>query len=732
TDKGYAVGVYPHHAKVLDQAGPNDLEDFLASRSRVFEHDPDAQMGGWFDKDSGKTYLDVTKVKPTEQEALDLARQFNQKAIYDIGGGREIPNPHYSPTEDTQGQMTEGMRHWIGASPLIDSKGNPVKAYHGTSATPFKAFRDDDYGGHFFAEKPEVTNTYISMSPEVYRQSDHDIPPAHMIPAYLQSQKHAFIQGHGAEWRNIHKRGVPADIAKYATFSPYGETSTDVLVNAARKAGYTGVTFRDIVDTSQALHGDPTDNIHVVFKPNQIKSAIGNSGAYSLDDPDITKKAGGQVFAKGGAVKQIAKLIAKYGDAAVLHDTAVPEDAVETFLKSRYGKVTPPPESLAGVTVGAPVHPADLSQYDAGFNQRRQKKWTYNQPTVDNPQRVDFPGIYNDPRQVVSDAATKVWPEDPLLHRLFKVHRQDLIDQAMSRQGNEIGRFDGMSANPLGAKAAAGVMNPKNEQRLIDVMSLAAQDPKLKSMLGWYVMDPLYQRFRYMYGDDLAPQMYKDFNHASGFFSPSDSVDSEISRGTVAHHLYRSGAMNGILNDLNVGDSGSINYAADQVRRLMNQYGVRGHAYTTTAHAPALLKYLKTGNIMSEEPKVQAYIHASGVPETGFQTDFPVGDAHFARGIGLADTRGPSLKTDASLTGSEAQTIAPWFRDRVARQAGMEAVPGQALIWGAFSPYTGVESTIGAPKLEILATQIGKVADRIGVSPETARDMVITGQTGAF
>lgn len=78
------------------------------------------------------------------------------------------------------------------------------------------------------------------------------------------------------------------------------------------------------------------------------------------------------------------------------------------------------------------------------------------------------------------------------------------------------------------------------------------------------------------------------------------------------------------------------------------------------------------------------------------------------------------------------QTLHPWWRDRVAAQAGLESVPAQALTWGAYSPYTGVESAIGAPKLEILSTQIGKVAQRLGVSPETARDMVITGKAGAF
>ena len=731
TDKGYAVGVYPHHAKVLDQAGPNDLEDFLASRSRVFEHDPDAQMGGWFDKDSGKTYLDVTKVKPTEQEALDLARQFNQKAIYDIGGGREIPNPHYSPTEDTQGQMTEGMRHWIGASPLIDSKGNPVKAYHGTSATPFKAFRDDDYGGHFFAEKPEVTNTYISMSPEVYRQSDHDIPPAHMIPAYLQSQKHAFIQGHGAEWRNIHKRGVPADIAKYATFSPYGETSTDVLVNAARKAGYTGVTFRDIVDTSQALHGDPTDNIHVVFKPNQIKSAVGNSGAYSLDDPDITKKAGGQVFAKGGAVKQIAKLIAKYGDAAVLHDTAVPEDAVETFLKSRYGKVAPPPESLAGVTVGAPVPPSELEQY-LRPPPRKPVKYKAGEPTVDPVQRVAFPGIYKPANQAVAEASARVGPEDPLLHRLFGVNRADLTDIAMSRQGNELGVLPGAKPNATGAKSALGVMNPRNEQRLIDVLAAAKQDPKLRDMIGWYTADPLYERFRQIYGDDMSPREFDLFRHLTGMASPGSDVGTELNRGTAAYWLNKQGRFPDFMKYAGQPTEARGADFPDDMRQVM------GHPYHRTAQGEPMLQYLNSGQLQMKSPKVPPYIQAFGSPETGFQTDLPVGDAHWSRGVGLADTRdwryseGEQKVPGSSVSTPEAQTLAPWWRSKVADQVGLESVPAQALLWGAYAPQTGVETTIGAPKLEILATQIGKVATRLGVSPETARDMVITGQTGAF
>jgi flavin-dependent dehydrogenase len=52
-------------------------------------------------------------------------------------------------------------------------------------------------------------------------------------------------------------------------------------------------------------------------------------------------------------------------------------------------------------------------------------------------------------------------------------------------------------------------------------------------------------------------------------------------------------------------------------------------------------------------------------------------------------------------------------------------------VWGAGSHATGVTSPIGAPKLELLSQQIAKAANRMGVSPEQARDMILTGKAHA-
>jgi hypothetical protein len=148
-------------------------------------------------------------------------------------------------------------------------------------------------------------------------------------------------------------------------------------------------------------------------------------------------------------------------------------------------------------------------------------------------------------------------------------------------------------------------------------------------------------------------------------------------------------------------------------------------------------KYLASGLIEMDSAKVPSYIHASGVPETGFQTQYPVGDAHWSRLVGLPDVRGATTKKGvptipkASASVPEMVALGPWFNQRIAQPMGLEAVPTQAVIWGAGSGATGVTSPIGAPKLELLAQQIGETATRLGISPETARDMIIRGQAYA-
>ncbi len=346
--------------------------------------------------------------------------------------------------------------------------------------------------------------------------------------------------------------------------------------------------------------------------------------------------------------------------------------------------------------------------------------------TVTDPLRNAFPGIYKRPDVIAAEAAARVAPEGDAMKRLFGVTRDDLYEMGKGRVGNQAGLLPGAAANPKGSKAATAVMNPRNEQRLLDVLSEAEKHPALvRGMDPWYIMDPAYKRLEELVGPEEAVRKYRQLNTLTGMASPGSDVLTEMNRGTAANFL----ATQGRFNDF-------INYGGKQGKpgTPPDMSSVLGHPYHPTAQAFPMKQYLDTGEIQMSSPKVPAYIQASGVPQTGFQTDLPVGDAHWSRAVGLADTRGAatrkgqSVVPGASVSNPEMSTLAPWWKDKIAGQVGLESVPAQARAWGAFSPQTGVESPIGAPKLELLSMKIMEAADRYGVSPEQARDMILKGE----
>jgi hypothetical protein len=349
----------------------------------------------------------------------------------------------------------------------------------------------------------------------------------------------------------------------------------------------------------------------------------------------------------------------------------------------------------------------------------------YSNPTVKDAQRVTFPGIYKRPDALVAGA--QVAPENPLLKQLFGVTRDDLYDigeQGM-RAGNMTERPFKAAATGRGSAAAQQVMTPANEQRMLDIIGEAEKRPDLyKGMSSWYVMDPAYQHFVRLYGPEAAAKEYARFNTLMGMGSPGSEVLTEMNRATAANWLDKQGRFSDFLRHGGTAEDARGAGFPDDMRAIL------GHPYHSTAQAKPMQKYLQGGELDMQSAKVPSYIHASGVPETGFQTDWPVGDAHWSRLVGLPDVRTAenAATRNASATVPEMSTLGPWWNDRIASQAGLKSVPAQAVVWGAGSNATGVTSPIGAPKLELLAQQIGKASRRMGVAPEEARDLIFMGQ----
>lgn len=346
--------------------------------------------------------------------------------------------------------------------------------------------------------------------------------------------------------------------------------------------------------------------------------------------------------------------------------------------------------------------------------------------TVADPYRMMFPGVYRNPRIIAEEAAARVGPEDPAMKRLFGVTRDDLREMAKGRVGNEDPNLR-LAKNPKGSLAAQNIQTPQNTQRLQDILGEAGRHEGLRTADAWYIMDPVYQRMEQMFGPEEAVKRYKMFNTSTAMASPGSDVMTEIQRGTGAHWLHNQGRFDDFKKFAGVPEelrSRTAHFPQD-----MRYIG--GHPYHRTAQSDPMQKFFDTGAIQSDAPKVPLYAHASGVPETGFQTSGPVGDAHFSRGVGLSDTRKGPTDVQGSFSRAEYQTLQPWWQHDVAAPAGLESVPAQARLWTVLGPQTGVESALGAPKLELLAQQIMVAAKRLRISPEQARDLILSGQAGA-
>lgn len=353
--------------------------------------------------------------------------------------------------------------------------------------------------------------------------------------------------------------------------------------------------------------------------------------------------------------------------------------------------------------------------------------------TIKGALRKAFPGIYDDPRLVAERAEGMVMPESSNLGKLFNVTRADL-SRAAQTPGTAPGVIPGAPKNPRGSPKTEQIMSPANTRRLVEGLQATEEfAPRLREgMTGWYMMDPAYQRLVELVGPEEAEKRYRRFNALTSMASPSSDVITELRRGTAANKLAQEGRFDEFMQygGLPIEERMRLGLPTDLL-------DFPSHAYHSTAQAPAMEAFLREGMPQLKSPKVPLYLQASQASALGRQSDIPVGDAHWSRAVGLADVRpmrmvkGEPKIPGQSVSTGELAVLAPWWREQVAKEAGMEAVPGQATAWGLYSPATGVDTPVGQPKLEILSDLIERTSNRLNVPIERARDMVLLGEAQA-
>jgi hypothetical protein len=178
--------------------------------------------------------------------------------------------------------------------PVSDEAGSPKTLYHATSSDfssfdPNKAAKNSGHPasrlGHFMTETPEAADLF-SREPDKFSQGTGEYKAgANIMPV------HASIKNpHVMHWKEF--------AGALASLNTMPLKKANKEVDAFRKqlieAGHDGILIKGGWKPGQFL-GSPefASNNWVAFSPNQIKSALGNSGGFNRAEEDINKAYGG-------------------------------------------------------------------------------------------------------------------------------------------------------------------------------------------------------------------------------------------------------------------------------------------------------------------------------------------------------------------------------------------------------------------------------------------------------
>ena len=156
---------------------------------------------------------------------------------------------------------TPEFKRWFKNSKISDN-GVPIVVYHGTNANISKFDLTKTLKGVFYFTNNKGRSDMYSVG-----------EGGNVMPVYLSIQNPAPL----THWNDVQKK---------ISAGKRGDRSANILVLAKeflKKEGYDGVMGQ--------LDGMGGKEIVILaFEPNQIKSAIGNRGAFNPEDDDVTKE----------------------------------------------------------------------------------------------------------------------------------------------------------------------------------------------------------------------------------------------------------------------------------------------------------------------------------------------------------------------------------------------------------------------------------------------------------
>jgi hypothetical protein len=241
--------------------------------------------------------IDIAMKEPDVRRSARSAPSIKQRIdgaseVVQIGPLTMAKNPVYGRAEDARFSargasmlpqtMTAAFKKWFGKSKVVDADGKPLVVYHGTLSEDFSEFDTNQYeGGAFFSADPAVASHFADPERTGNDPEEEGYEPR-VLPVYLSL-----------------KNPKRLDAADAMRRLPSGklEHSFDAMRAAMLRAKAEGHDGAHIVGAVEA-DGVIADQ-WVAFRPEQIKSAIGNDGSFDAKNPDTRRAVRGAPAAAG-------------------------------------------------------------------------------------------------------------------------------------------------------------------------------------------------------------------------------------------------------------------------------------------------------------------------------------------------------------------------------------------------------------------------------------------------
>lgn len=183
---------------------------------------------------------------------------------------------------------TPEFKKWFGNSKVVDKDNNPKLVFHGTDSSDFTVFERTEDIGYHFGTAPQA-NARIGSSPAAVRDTIAEGGPfdyqegRRLVPVFLKIENPLTLPDLN-DWspRNVAAELVDRDVISHGQSEKTDLVDREQVRDWLATKGYDGIRYRNTTEAK----GSPGYS-YIVFDPEQVKSATGNSGAFDSKDPDI-------------------------------------------------------------------------------------------------------------------------------------------------------------------------------------------------------------------------------------------------------------------------------------------------------------------------------------------------------------------------------------------------------------------------------------------------------------